>query len=55
MAQLVKLTHTIDEMLEDMGVKIVLDGDGLTEKERLEAEENGAVVEVSGKEKKQDV
>ena len=55
MAQLVKMTHTIDEMLETMGVKIVLDGGGLTEEERREAEKNGAVVEVSKKGNEQDV
>ncbi len=48
MAQLVKMTHTIDEMLESMGVKIVLDGAGLSEEDRREAEKNGDIVKVAG-------
>ncbi len=48
MAQLVKMTHTIDEMLESMGVKIVLDGTGLSEEDRREAEKNGDIVKVAG-------
>ncbi len=47
MAQLVKMTHTIDEMLESMGVKIVLDGAGLSEEDRREAEKNGDIVTVT--------
>ena len=54
MAQLVKMTHTIDEMLESMGVKIVLDGAGLSEEDRREAEKNGDIVKVAGETARKD-
>lgn len=54
MAQLVKMTHTIDEMLESMGVKIVLDGTGLSEEDRREAEKNGDIVKVAGEPARKD-
>lgn len=38
MGELFKNTYTIDDMLDRMGVKIVLDGTGMTEEEREEAE-----------------
>ena len=41
MGELIKSQHTIDEMLDKMGVKIVLDSEHLTEEDRLEAEKHG--------------
>ena len=39
-----KTQHTIDEMLDRMGVKIVLDTDHLSEDDVLEAEKSGSSV-----------
>ena len=55
MGELYKTQHTIDEMLDRMGVKIVLDSEHLSEEDRFEAEKQGASVvlkKVSDKEKK---
>jgi hypothetical protein len=41
MGELIKSQHTIDEMLDKMGVKIVLDADHLSETDKLEAEKHG--------------
>mgnify|MGYP003458265804 FL=1 len=41
MGELFKTQHTIDEMLDRMGVKIVLDTDHLSEDDVLEAEKSG--------------
>ena len=52
-----KTQHTIDEMLDRMGVKIVLDSEHLSEEDKFEAEKNGASVvlkKVSDKEDKKD-
>lgn len=55
MGELYKTQHTIDEMLDRMGVKIVLDSEHLSEEDKFEAEKNGASVvlkKVSDKEDK---
>lgn len=44
MGELYKTQHTIDEMLDRMGVKIVLDSEHLSEEDRFEAEKQGASV-----------
>ena len=44
MGELYKTQHTIDEMLDRMGVKIVLDSEHLSEEDKFEAEKNGASV-----------
>ena len=44
MGELYKTQHTIDEMLDRMGVKIVLDSENLSEEDRFEAEKQGASV-----------
>lgn len=44
MGELYKTQHTIDEMLDRMGVKIVLDLEHLSEEDRFEAEKQGASV-----------
>ena len=44
MGELFKTQHTIDEMLDRMGVKIVLDTDHLSEDDVLEAEKSGSSV-----------
>ena len=57
MGDLYKTQHTIDEMLDRMGVKIVLDSEHLSEEDKFEAEKNGASVvlkKVSDKEDKKD-
>lgn len=57
MGELCKTQHTIDEMLDRMGVKIVLDSEHLSEEDKFEAEKNGASVvlkKVSDKEDKKD-
>ena len=57
MGELYKTQHTIDEMLDRMGVKIVLDSEHLSEEDKFEAEKNGASVvlkKVSEKKKKKD-
>lgn len=41
MGELIKSQHTIDEMLDKMGVKIVLDADHLSENDKMEAEKHG--------------
>ncbi|CDA47733.1 putative uncharacterized protein [Dialister sp. CAG:486] len=54
MGELYKTQHTIDEMLDRMGVKIVLDSEHLSEEDRFEAEKQGSSVvlkKVSDKEK----
>ena len=56
MGELYKTQHTIDEMLDRMGVKIVLDSEHLSEEDKFEAEKNGASVvlkKVSDKASKQ--
>lgn len=57
MGELYKTQHNIDEMLDRMGVKIVLDSEHLSEEDKFEAEKNGASVvlkKVSDKEDKKD-
>ena len=57
MGELYKTQHTIDEMLDRMGVKIVLDSEHLSEEDKFEGEKNGASVvlkKVSDKEDKKD-
>lgn len=57
MGELYKTQHTIDEMLDRMGVKIVLDSEHLSEEDKFEAEKNRASVvlkKVSDKEDKKD-
>ncbi len=57
MGELYKTQHTIDEMLDRMGVKIVLDSEHLSEENRFEAEKQGASVvlkKVSDKEKEKE-
>ena len=57
MGELYKTQHTIDEMLDRMGVKIVLDLEHLSEEDRFEAEKQGASVvlkKVSDKEKEKE-
>ena len=57
MGELYKTQHTIDEMLDRIGVKIVLDSEHLSEEDKFEAEKNGASVvlkKVSDKEDKKD-
>ena len=57
MGELYKTQHTIDEMLDRMGVKIVLDSEHLSEEDKFEAEKNGAsgvLKKVSDKEDKKD-
>ncbi|WP_370840219.1 tryptophanyl-tRNA synthetase [Dialister hominis] len=57
MGELYKTQHTIDEMLDRMGVKIVLDSEHLSEEDKFEAEKNCASVvlkKVSDKEDKKD-
>lgn len=44
MGELFKTQHTIDEMLDRMGVKIVLDSEHLTEEDKFEAEKQGSSV-----------
>lgn len=44
MGELFKTQHTIDEMLDRMGVKIVLDAEHLSEEDKLEAEKQGSSV-----------
>lgn len=44
MGELYKTQHTIDEMLDRMGVKIVLDSEHLSEEDRFEVEKQGASV-----------
>lgn len=44
MGELFKTQHTIDEMLDRMGVKIVLDVEHLSEEDKLEAEKQGSSV-----------
>lgn len=44
MGELFKTQHTIDEMLDRMGVKIVLDTDHLSEDDFLKAEKSGSSV-----------
>ena len=57
MGELYKTQHTIDEMLDRMGVKIVLDSEHLSEEDRFEAEKHGSSVvlkKVSDKEKEKE-
>ncbi|HBK27062.1 MAG TPA: tryptophanyl-tRNA synthetase [Dialister sp.] len=54
MGELYKTQHTIDEMLDRMGVKIVLDSEHLTEEDKFEAEKQGASVVLKKVEKKED-
>ncbi|WP_296974573.1 tryptophanyl-tRNA synthetase [uncultured Dialister sp.] len=52
MGELYKTQHTIDEMLDWMGVKIVLDSEHLSEEDKFEAEKEGASVVLKKVEKK---
>ena len=52
MGELYKTQHTIDEMLDRMGVKIVLDLEHLSEEDKFEAEKEGASVVLKKVEKK---
>lgn len=52
MGELFKTQHTIDEMLDRMGVKIVLDSERLTEEDKFEAEKQGSSVVLKKVEKK---
>ena len=52
MGELFKTQHTIDEMLDRMGVKIVLDSEYLTEEDKFEAEKQGSSVVLKKVEKK---
>lgn len=52
MGELFKTQHTIDEMLDRMGVKIVLDSEHLTEEDKFEAEKQGSSVVLKKVEKK---
>lgn len=52
MGELYKTQHTIDEMLDRMGVKIVLDSEHLSEEDKFEAEKEGASVVLKKVEKK---
>ncbi len=45
MGEMFKSTYTIDDMLDRMGVKIVLDGSQMSEEDKEEAERNGDIVE----------
>lgn len=54
MGELFKNTYTIDDMLDRMGVKIVLDGTGMTEEEREETEKNGDTVEIVSDDQKKE-
>lgn len=51
MGEIFKATHTIDEYLDRMGVKIVLDGKNLSEEDKKEAEKNGDVIAEDKEEK----
>ena len=52
MGELYKTQHTIDEMLDRMGVKIALDSEHLSEEDKFEAEKEGASVVLKKVEKK---
>lgn len=52
MGELYKTQHAIDEMLDRMGVKIVLDSEHLSEEDKFEAEKEGASVVLKKVEKK---
>lgn len=52
MGELFKTQHTIDEMLDKMGVKIVLNSEHLTEKDIFEAEKDGERVVLRKQNKK---
>lgn len=52
MGELFKTQHTIDEMLDRMGVKIVLDSEHLTEEDKFEVEKQGSSVVLKKVEKK---
>lgn len=54
MGELYKTSHTIDEMLDKMGVKIVLNAEHLSEDEMLEAEKQGAKVVLKKPSKKEE-
>lgn len=49
MGEMFKNKFTIDEMLDRMGVQIVLDGDSLSEEDRENAEKLGDIVKVEKK------
>lgn len=51
MGELFKTQHTIDEMLDRMGVTIVLDGTHLSEEDKKEAEKHGDIVKVQEEDK----
>ncbi|MBS6480000.1 tryptophanyl-tRNA synthetase [Dialister pneumosintes] len=44
MGELFKREDTIDELLESMGVQIVLDGNTLSEKDKEEIKKNGDII-----------
>lgn len=54
MGELFKSTYTIDDMLDRMGVKIVLDGTQMSEEDKKEAEKNGDIVEASPEKKEKE-
>ena len=53
MGELFKTQHTIDEMLDKMGVKIVINGEILSENDDLESEKVKDSVIVKKKEEKE--
>lgn len=53
MGELFKTQHTIDEMLDRMGIEIVLDGEHLTEDDRREAEKLGDIVKIAPAEERE--
>lgn len=53
MGELFKTQHTIDEMLDKMGVKIVLNSEHLTEKDIFEIEKDGERVVLRKQNKKE--
>lgn len=53
MGELFKTQHTIDEMLDRMGVQIVLNGDHLSEEDKKEAEKHGDIIKVSSEKENQ--
>ena len=50
MGELFKREDTIDELLESMGVQIVLDGNTLSEKDKEEIKKNGDIITLTAKE-----
>lgn len=54
MGELFKTQHTIDEMLDRMGVKIVLDAEHLSESDVFEAQKEGSSVILKKSEEKKE-